>query len=816
MQRNIIKIFLASPGDLVEERKAAKQIVDEENANHAARAGYQFDLVGWEDTVAQHGRAQEIINRELDQCSYFVGLLWKRWGSRPGPEDEYSSGFEEEYERSQARFAKAGVPYISILFKDISDDDKRDAGPQLTKVLDFRKQFTDEFRGAYQTFENLREFERRFRSILARTLSSQRDADEKDESEEQSKSSSGDNSELVRPVSIDKTFFSSQALGFLNDLTSRPSDASDYEYTSVEAARFRLIGSTLRRSGNDEDTLGAHDANLIFRELSNAELGAEERRGLLDAGLQGFETENIPFWKWAVSQQNLSIIDELAFRTVIGTERQKANAFKALTILGDDLHGVTSPLEREKLRDFWLGEDADESLKLSALQFLGELGGGDDLDHIERYIESSEATISKAALSAKIKFLARVSLTDALSFLSERVEADVPSDVIDEVEKKLSALETVILTRCISTRSNRLKLVVATELLKRGALAEAEVDILATSSDSEVRLIAAEAKRANQTEFSFKDAHSIILRPKTNNARMFGNTDHRDWAGEEAFERYKHKFLREQSNASLIELRKDETVYNHDVSFAIFDKNFSRDKAALCQAIQNDFVDFLDDKMKRHPDASSLPDERIQKFLRDNMIQEGFEIVCRKGAQAELELVRKKLDDSSVKYDDAVLHFLEKFGDFSDVERIIPISERPKYSSLSMVNTRENGVSFDRIAKTVLKLSSKRIGDLLALKMPSGLWVAVIHRLNKTAFSSFGNDRICSWLSDEAESKRRAVALKVVICLPKTRIKEILRDYGQGQQKYFYNAVVWLDMGASLGKTSSIAAARTLMNSRKR
>ena len=139
MRRTIIKVFLASPGDLVDERKAAKRIVDEENQNHAIPEGYQFELVGWEDTVAQHGRAQAVINRDLDQCNYFIGVLWKRWGSPPGPEGgSYSSGFEEEYELSEARFKATGKPVISLLFKSISDAERSDAGPQLQKVLDFK------------------------------------------------------------------------------------------------------------------------------------------------------------------------------------------------------------------------------------------------------------------------------------------------------------------------------------------------------------------------------------------------------------------------------------------------------------------------------------------------------------------------------------------------------------------------------------------------------------------------------------------------------------------------------------------------------
>jgi len=52
MYRKIIKVFLGSPGDLEAERKAAKAIVDEENANHANLLNYHIELVGWEDTVS--------------------------------------------------------------------------------------------------------------------------------------------------------------------------------------------------------------------------------------------------------------------------------------------------------------------------------------------------------------------------------------------------------------------------------------------------------------------------------------------------------------------------------------------------------------------------------------------------------------------------------------------------------------------------------------------------------------------------------------------------------------------------------------------
>jgi hypothetical protein len=95
--RKVVSVFLASPSDLSDERKAAKSVVDEFNSLLSNRFGYHVELVGWEDTVSVFGRPQSTINRELERCELFIGIMWKRWGSPPGGGSSYSSGFEEEF-----------------------------------------------------------------------------------------------------------------------------------------------------------------------------------------------------------------------------------------------------------------------------------------------------------------------------------------------------------------------------------------------------------------------------------------------------------------------------------------------------------------------------------------------------------------------------------------------------------------------------------------------------------------------------------------------------------------------------------------------
>jgi hypothetical protein len=92
--RKVVKVFIASPGDLQDERRVAKAVVDEFNKLWADKLGYHVELVGWEDTIAGFGRPQDLINRELERCELFVGMIWRRWGTSPAASGPYTSGFE--------------------------------------------------------------------------------------------------------------------------------------------------------------------------------------------------------------------------------------------------------------------------------------------------------------------------------------------------------------------------------------------------------------------------------------------------------------------------------------------------------------------------------------------------------------------------------------------------------------------------------------------------------------------------------------------------------------------------------------------------
>jgi Domain of unknown function (DUF4062) len=182
--RKIVKIFLASPGDLQEERQAAKAVVDEFNKQWADRLGIHVELVGWEDTVSRYGRPQELINQELDRCEAFIGIIWKRWGSPPDKGAGYTSGFEEEFERSIKSKEKSGKPEISLFFKDVDAELLKDPGDDLRKVTAFKNKIIEQKNILFEKFGNRREFEAKARSCITSYVQYLSDIDESQKSGE--------------------------------------------------------------------------------------------------------------------------------------------------------------------------------------------------------------------------------------------------------------------------------------------------------------------------------------------------------------------------------------------------------------------------------------------------------------------------------------------------------------------------------------------------------------------------------------------------------------------------------------------------------
>ncbi len=157
--QRVVKVFIASPGDLAVERRAFKEVIDELNEGFGDGAGVKFEAIGWEDTLATTGRrSQEVINQEVDRADVFILAMHRRWGQEVPDAKPYSSYTEEEFHRAYDRWKKDSPPgqerspEIFVFFKHIDAASMADAGPQLQKVLDFRKSLEETQQVLYKVF----------------------------------------------------------------------------------------------------------------------------------------------------------------------------------------------------------------------------------------------------------------------------------------------------------------------------------------------------------------------------------------------------------------------------------------------------------------------------------------------------------------------------------------------------------------------------------------------------------------------------------------------------------------------------------------
>ena len=265
--RKVLHVFLASPGDLQEERRSVRSAVIECNDCLADTFGYHIELVGWEDTVSRFGRPQHLINEEVDRCDLFLGMIWKKWGTPPDTNGTYSSGFEEEFERSIIRRENTETPEISLYFKHVPDDVMTDPGDDLKKVLSFRKRIITTKKILFQEFHTPQDMERLARRCIIDYLTR---LTKTEVSIELTKNTVEGfpvafESDVGAPKNPEMSPVSAEGFSFLSSIVDKMGrEGAMDELTAVDVARFRLLANSISKPENQDIVMGAHDLNLLF------------------------------------------------------------------------------------------------------------------------------------------------------------------------------------------------------------------------------------------------------------------------------------------------------------------------------------------------------------------------------------------------------------------------------------------------------------------------------------------------------------------------------------------------------------------------
>jgi tetratricopeptide (TPR) repeat protein len=155
-----LRIFVASPGDLMSERMAIRQCVDEHNARAIGTASPKFEVVGWESVRGTARRPQEAINELIQECHYLVALFKKSWGSEPGSPWGYTSGTEEELFTGFLNLGQDEHPMRDVWVAFVSDSEP---APQIRAL---REQMSHRHAVMYETLADLPELKAKFTDRL--------------------------------------------------------------------------------------------------------------------------------------------------------------------------------------------------------------------------------------------------------------------------------------------------------------------------------------------------------------------------------------------------------------------------------------------------------------------------------------------------------------------------------------------------------------------------------------------------------------------------------------------------------------------------
>ena len=94
-----MRVFIASPGDVAEERDIASHVVGELNRVFAGSLGVELEAVRWETHASPDVGvdAQDVVTRQIGDFDVLVGIMWRRFGT---PTRRSRSGTGEEFERA--------------------------------------------------------------------------------------------------------------------------------------------------------------------------------------------------------------------------------------------------------------------------------------------------------------------------------------------------------------------------------------------------------------------------------------------------------------------------------------------------------------------------------------------------------------------------------------------------------------------------------------------------------------------------------------------------------------------------------------------
>lgn len=818
--RKIIRAFLASPGDLQEERETIREVVNEFNESWADELGYQVELIGWEETVAGFGRPQQLINQDLDRCDLFLGMIWKRWGTPPENGGDFSSGFEEEFKRSMARRKENGSPEISLFFKQIPEEFIVDPGNDLKKVLEFREKIIADKKILFQRFTTARDVEALVRKCVTAYVNRVKAEDESSEPDElhavRARSGSGETPE--EDSGRESSPLSAEGLMFLENLVERIRQPDSLDTLSAsDVARFRLLANSISKQGNQEMDLGVHDINILFvGHAEGMELGETETRCLARLGFQYLANENVPLWCW-YSALSDSRFNPAVISSYVGTsENEKIGAISVLTVLALDLPTDDDTIKRDWIIGAWFSDDASVRVRTAALGYLAKCGTTGDLEIARKEYDRSDYGTSSSALECIVAILVRTGQAKAAQELVLEAQFEsLNANLLKSVLEGFEGLETPALLLGLEHRNPKVRLRTMEALHGRGALDIDMAERLSEDSDALVRREAVSVLLQLGKPLVEEEVKKILIlqHKQPRSGFMTGS----DAAGEELFQQYQLDMLKRLTEEELEKRVGASMVYDNAAYFALAERYFKNRADELRRDVDDRFSAYFEERIRRMEavfgDNAASQDlvkntRGLEDYLRKKLTRQGLNVLCAAQKPEDLQRIRANLRDDYAGASKLDAEYLGRHGEWTDIPILANAAELKSGATLLIIS--DYGELQAEVARAITSIGKKHsISDLLSLEMPAAILKETIELCAESRFARISRHTLLALFNHESDAVRKAAAVLAVRALPVRQIKTILREYASSNNYHYYNVIHWLDLGASMGRDDARKVART-------
>ena len=166
-QARILRIVVASPGDVQPERDVLPTVIEEVNRGVAVDRGLRLELSRWETDThpgfhseGPQGLIDPILN--ITDCDLLIGIFWKRFGT---PTTDGKTGTEHEFSLAYDAWKEKASPQIFVYFNQRASKPKsRAETEQWGQVLEFQDKFPKE--GLWWPYRGKAQFEKLVRNHL--------------------------------------------------------------------------------------------------------------------------------------------------------------------------------------------------------------------------------------------------------------------------------------------------------------------------------------------------------------------------------------------------------------------------------------------------------------------------------------------------------------------------------------------------------------------------------------------------------------------------------------------------------------------------